>query len=95
VALDASSRQVTVAGQPLDAPRRETDLLEILLRRSGQVVPRAVLEERLYGFDDEVTPNALEAHVSRLRRRLTEAAADVSVHTVRGVGYLLRPVAAP
>ena len=95
VALDTSSRQVAVAGQPLDAPRRETDLLEILLRRSGQVVPRAVLEERLYGFDDEVTPNALEAHVSRLRRRLTEAAADVSVHTVRGVGYLLRLSASP
>jgi DNA-binding response OmpR family regulator len=54
-----------------------------------------MLEERLYGFDDEVTPNALEAHVSRLRRRLTDAAADVSVHTVRGVGYLLRLVAAP
>ena len=78
VALEISSRQVTVAGQPLDAPRRETDLLELLLRRSGQVVPRAVLEERLYGFDDEVTPNALEAHVSRLRRRLTDAAADAS-----------------
>ena len=58
-------------------------------------MPRAVLEERLYGFDDEVTPNALEAHVSRLRRRLSDAAADVTVHTVRGVGYLLRPAVVP
>jgi DNA-binding response OmpR family regulator len=95
VTLDTTSRQVAVAGSQIDAPRRETDLLEVLLRRSGQVVPRAVLEERLYGFDDEVTPNALEAHVSRLRRRLSDAAADVSVHTVRGVGYLLRPAALP
>jgi len=67
----------------------------VLLRRSGQVVPRTVLDERLYGFDDEVTPNALEAHVSRLRRRLSDAAADVSIHTVRGVGYLLRLSASP
>jgi len=94
VTLDTSSRQVAVADAPIDAPRQETDLLEILLRRSGQVVPRAVLEERLYGFDDEVTPNALEAHVSRLRRRLSDAGADVSIHTVRGVGYLLRPAVA-
>jgi DNA-binding response OmpR family regulator len=93
--LDTASRQVAVAGNPIDVPRREADLLEVLLRRSGQVVPRTVLEERLYGFDDDVTPNALEAHVSRLRRRLTDAAADVTVHTVRGVGYLLRPAATP
>jgi DNA-binding response OmpR family regulator len=95
VTLNTTSRQVAVAGSQIDASRRETDLLEVLLRRSGQVVPRAVLEERLYGFDDEVTPNALEAHVSRLRRRLSDAAADVSIHTVRGVGYLLRPAALP
>jgi DNA-binding response OmpR family regulator len=95
VTLDTTSRQVAVAGSRIDAPRRETDLLEVLLRRSGQVVPRTVLEERLYGFDDEVTPNALEAHVSRLRRRLSDAAADVSIHTVRGVGYLLRLSASP
>ena len=95
LALDTASRQVTVAGRPIEAPRREIDLLEILLRRSGQVVPRAVLEERLYGFDDDVTPNALEAQVSRLRRRLSEAGADVALHTVRGVGYLLRLVATP
>jgi DNA-binding response OmpR family regulator len=93
--LDTASRQVAVAGNPIDVPRREADLLEVLLRRSGQVVPRTVLEERLYGFDDDVTPNALEAHVSRLRRRLNDAAADVSIHTVRGVGYLLRLTATP
>jgi DNA-binding response OmpR family regulator len=93
--LDTVSRQVAVAGTPIDAPKREVGLLEVLLRRSGQVVPRTVLEERLYGFDDDVTPNALEAHVSRLRRRLTDAVADVSIHTVRGVGYLLRLIATP
>jgi len=88
--LDTAARQVRVAGQGVEVPRREFALLEILLRRAGNVVPRPALEEGLYGFDDEVTPNALEAHVSRLRRRLAEAGADVTIHTVRGVGYLLR-----
>jgi DNA-binding response OmpR family regulator len=88
--LDTTARQVRIAGQGIETPRREVALLETLLRRAGQVVPRPALEESLYGFDDEVTPNALEAHVSRLRRRLAEAGADVTIHTVRGVGYLLR-----
>ncbi|QQP89989.1 response regulator transcription factor [Skermanella sp. TT6] len=90
VAFDTVSRRISVGGRAIDAPRRELDLMEILLRRVGQVVTRPVLEESLYGFNDEVTPNALEAHVSRLRRRLAEAGADAVIHTVRGVGYLLR-----
>ncbi|WP_158043531.1 response regulator [Skermanella pratensis] len=94
VAFDTVSRRISVGGQVIDAPRRELDLIEILLRRAGQVVTRPVLEESLYGFNDEVTPNALEAHVSRLRRRLAEAGADAAIHTVRGVGYLLRAVGA-
>jgi DNA-binding response OmpR family regulator len=91
VSFDTTTRQIAVDGKTLDAPRREADLIEILLRRVGQVVTRSILEESLYGFDDEVTPNALEAHVSRLRRRLADARADVAIHTVRGIGYLLRP----
>ena len=72
--------------------RREALLLEALLRAQGGVVIRDTLEESLYGYDDQVTPNALEAAVSRLRRTLTEAGADVTVEAQRGVGYRLRPV---
>jgi DNA-binding response OmpR family regulator len=52
------------------------------------VVARRLLEEGLYGFDDEVGPNSLEAHVSRLRKKLDAAEAGVQIHTLRGIGYL-------
>ncbi|HEX5377228.1 MAG TPA: response regulator transcription factor [Phenylobacterium sp.] len=91
VALDAASRTVTVAGVPMAAPPRELALLEHLLRRAGQVVPKPTLEEQLYAMGAEVTPNALEVAVSRLRKRLAAAGADTTLKTVHGVGYALLP----
>jgi DNA-binding response OmpR family regulator len=94
VALDTAERAVSVAARPVEAPPREVDLLEHLLRRSGHVVAKPALENSLYAMDAEVTPNALEAVVSRLRKRLAAASADVTIRTVHGVGYaLLAPVA--
>lgn len=93
LALDSVGRSVRVADHGLDLGRREIDLLELLLRRIGSVVPRALVEERLYGFDDDVTPNAIEATVSRLRRKLAEADAPIEIHTVRGIGYMARQTA--
>ena len=69
--------------------RRETDVLELLIRRSGRVVPKDVMEEKLYGFDDEVSSNSVEVHVSRLRKRLVESGADVMIKTRRGIGYII------
>lgn len=89
VALDTSTRAVTVAGAPVQASPREVALLEQLLRRAGQVVRRASLDGHLYAMDAEVTPNALEVAVSRLRKRLAAAGADVVLRTVHGVGYAL------
>lgn len=89
VILDSAERSVTVGGTPVDATPREVDLLECLLRRAGHVVAKPALEGALYSMDAEVTPNALEACVSRLRKRLSSAAADVQIRTVHGVGYAL------
>ncbi|WP_157215293.1 response regulator [Flavisphingomonas formosensis] len=89
VILDSAERSVTVGGIPVDATPREVDLLECLLRRAGHVVAKPALEGALYSMDAEVTPNALETCVSRLRKRLTSAAADVQIRTVHGVGYAL------
>lgn len=86
--FDQEHREASIDGVPLDLPRRELLVLETLIRRAGRTVMRAALEEAVYGFDDEVQSNALDAHVSRLRRRI--AAADVEIHGIRGVGYLLR-----
>jgi DNA-binding response OmpR family regulator len=86
--FNLSDRSVTVSGETLDLPRRETLALELLVRRSGRTVARGALEEAVYGFDDEIASNALDAHISRLRKKL--AGASVEIHPIRGVGYLLK-----
>jgi DNA-binding response OmpR family regulator len=89
VALDTTTRTVTVNEQRIEIPPREVALLEQLLRRAEQVVRRNQLEESLYSFGEEVTPNALESAVSRLRKRLTAADANLLVRTAHGIGYAI------
>jgi DNA-binding response OmpR family regulator len=89
LAYDAAHRQASVAGVNLNLPRRELLVLETLLRRSGRTVARAALDEAVYGFDDEIQSNALDTHISRLRRKLSDADARVEIHTIRGIGYLI------
>ena len=74
----------------LDLPRREYLALEALMRRAGQTVRRTTLEQSVYGVDDEIQSNSLDANISRLRRKLADAGASIEIHPVRGVGYLLR-----
>jgi DNA-binding response OmpR family regulator len=89
IVFDTIGRDVRVAGTGLQLPRRECAILEHLMRRLGRVVPKSVLEEKLYGIDDELESNAIPVHVHHLRRRLLDAGATAEIHTVRGVGYLL------
>jgi DNA-binding response OmpR family regulator len=92
IALDTIGRDVTVGTVLLQLPRRECAILEHLLRRQGRVVPKAVLEEKLYGIDDELGSNAVPVHVHHLRRKLLDAQATAEIHTVRGIGYLLAEI---
>ena len=85
--VDAAARSLTGPNGLVDLTQREWALLEALLQRPGQVLPKAALEERLYAFDREVESNAIEAHVSRLRKKLGP---DV-IETRRGLGYRLVP----
>jgi DNA-binding response OmpR family regulator len=89
IEFDTVGRDVRIGATPLQLPRRECAILEHLMRRQGRVVPKAVLEEKLYGIDDELESNAVPVHVHHLRRKLQEAQATAEIHTVRGVGYLL------
>ena len=91
LSFDPVTREVRIAERTIALPRRELALLELLLRRSGRVVQRTHLDSELYGFDADVSPNALEALVSRLRRRLEDAEAGLQLRTIRGVGYMLQP----
>ncbi len=91
LSFDPSTREANVGGQPLSLPRRELALLELLVRRGGRVVQRSYLDAELYGHEADVSPNALDTQVSRLRKRLDDAGAEVDLRTIRGVGYLLQP----
>ncbi|KQN74858.1 response regulator transcription factor [Devosia sp. BK] len=79
------------AGEPLTLTRREVLALEVLVKRAGRTVARSILEEAVYGFDDEIASNTLDAHISRLRRKI--APGRVEIHSIRGIGYLLKATA--
>jgi DNA-binding response OmpR family regulator len=87
--LDLDRLSLEVDGRLVELSRRELNALAILLRGDGGLVPRNKLERALYSFDEEVTPNALEAVVSRLRKRLDSAGAIVTITAMRGIGYIL------
>ncbi|HKR18996.1 MAG TPA: response regulator transcription factor [Stellaceae bacterium] len=89
VTFDTVSREARVGDALLDLTRRETALLEELLRSPGHVIPKDSLEDRLYALDDAGSPNALEAAVSRLRKKLLTANAGLRIETKRGIGYRL------
>lgn len=89
VCFDPLSREATVSGSPLPLTRREATLLEELLRAPGQVIAKDILEERLYALEDAGSANALEAAMSRLRRKLAAARAGLRIETQWGIGYRL------
>lgn len=92
--LDTVHREARRGGEVLGFSRRELGALEVLMRRKNRVVPRQVLLESLYDRDDEVSPNAVDAAVSRVRRALG-ADSGVGLQTVRGVGWMLVDAADP
>jgi DNA-binding response OmpR family regulator len=84
LAFDSVARAATVAGGVLDLSARELAMLELLLLRSGRVISKEQFVEHLCGFDDNVTANAIEVYVHRLRRKLDPV--GIHVQTVRGLG---------
>ena len=90
---DFRHREALVGDKPLDRLRREQLALEALIRRPGRAVLRSTLEESVYAMDDEIGSNALDSHLSRLRRKLDEVDAGVEIRAIRNLGYLLRAVA--
>ncbi len=86
--LDLAALNVAIDGKALELGRREFRLLEILVSHVGKVVPKERLMNQLFNFDETVSINALELHISRLRKKLDGA--NVEIGTVRGVGYLMR-----
>ena len=92
--LDPASGSVAVDGRAVAVPRKELTVLEMLMRRAGRVVARAALEQSVYSLGEEIGSNAMDANISRLRRRLAEAGGSATIHAVRGVGYMIGAPAA-
>jgi two-component system response regulator QseB len=85
VTLDPASHRVTLRGKDVALSARELALLEALLDRRGAILSRSQLEERIYGWGEDIESNAVEVYVHALRRKL---GADL-IKTVRGVGYVV------
>lgn len=88
VIFDTAQRCVHVDGRPLELSRRELAALERFLRRPGLVVSKRELEDSLYGFNEEVSSNAVEVLVHRLRKKLSAGGAQLDILTLRGIGYM-------
>ena len=90
--MDLITRKVTRGGQPVELTVREFELLEYLLRHQGQVVSRETLARDVWKETARTTPldNVIDVHIARLRRKVDSSSAVKLIHTVRGVGFMLR-----
>lgn len=89
LSFDLISRSAIVNGNVISIPRRELAILEALIRRAGRVVQRDSLEASVYSIDNALGSNAIDSHVSKLRKRLREVDSNVTIRTIRGIGYML------
>jgi DNA-binding response OmpR family regulator len=88
--IEPERRTASVDGMPLELTRREFDLLEVLARNSGLVLSRSRLLELVWGYDFDVRTDVVDTFVSYLRRKLEYGGRPRLIHTVRGVGFVLR-----
>ncbi len=90
--LDAAGRHVSRGGRPLELTAREFDLLEYLVRRRGHVVSREMVTREVWKEAGRHTPldNVIDVHVARLRRKIDDQFPQKLLHTVRGVGFVVR-----
>ena len=88
--MDVASRDVSRGGRPIELTRTEFTLLEMFLRRPRRVLDRSFILEEVWGFDFPTTANSLEVYIGYLRRKTEVNGLPRLIHTVRGIGYVLR-----
>jgi two-component system response regulator MprA len=88
--VNVATREVTRGGEPVTLTKTEFDLLALLMENAGRVLNRAVIYERIWGFDFETSSNSLDVYVGYLRRKTEPDGSPRLIHTVRGVGYVIR-----
>jgi len=88
--IDPAARRVTRSGEELTLTKTEYELLLLLAEHAGQVLTRDTILERVWGYDFETTSNSLDVYIGYLRRKTEEGGRPRMIHTVRGVGHVLR-----
>ena len=90
LSLNPRTRHVTRGDRPVELTRTEFALLELLLRNADTVLTRDTIRERVWGFDDSYGSNTLDVYIGYLRRKTEAGGEPRLIHTVRGVGFVLR-----
>ena len=88
--LNEAAGEIVCNGEAIDLRPSERRIVTMLMRKAGVLIPKSALEEALSEFGREISPNAIEALISRARRALSSAGSDLAIETVRGGGYILR-----
>jgi two-component system response regulator TctD len=88
LSFDTNSRQFSLRGDFLDLTKREHAVLEALISRAGTTFAKSALVDRVFGYEDEAGPSAIEVYIHRVRKKIEIA--DVTIVTLRGLGYVLR-----
>lgn len=88
--MDINKREVKRGGRVLDLTKTEFDLLHILLEQQDIVLSREYLYEHIWGFNFETNSKSLDVYIGYLRRKLDDSGEEKLLHTVRGVGYVMR-----
>jgi two-component system response regulator MprA len=93
--IDTAARQVWRAGTSIELTVREFDLLELLAQHAGQVLPKGLIFERIWGYDNEAGLEVIKVYINYLRAKLNEGGKSDMISTVRGVGYMLKAPSGP
>jgi DNA-binding response OmpR family regulator len=93
--IDTAARQVWRAGTSIELTTREYDLLELLAQNAGQVLPKELIFERIWGYDNEAGLEIIKVYINYLRAKLNRGGQPDMISTVRGVGYRLKAPSGP
>ena len=89
LSFDTTNRQTRIGDETVELSRRETDLLEQLVRSVDKIVTKNAIEMRLYSYEEKGSANSIDVLVHRLRKKLLDHAAGIEIHTLRGIGYMM------
>ena len=89
LSFDTKQRQVTISDKVIKLSRRETDLLEQLIRMVDKVVTKEAIEMQMYSYGEIGSANSIEVLVHRLRKKLADNKSEIQIHTLHGIGYMI------